>query len=156
VTTKARRRSLNRVVNFRSTGSLLPAGETASAQPTQRTLDNHERSVFEDTHAVRPGLTATVTDSLTDSGHFVITDNTVHFSGVTTHDHPVDPSDRTHLTKLVAEPLRGRQQRAAQPEFTEPQQDRGTPYAANVDVIGIVSGFDRGGSLRPGRLFPGS
>ena len=97
--------------------------------------------MFPETDAICTGLTGTITDVVTDSGHFVLADDTFHFSGLTLQDYRVDVSDGTYLLSSSPTHFEIGGNTQGQFEFTEAQQDRGTLYAANGDVIGIVSVF---------------
>jgi hypothetical protein len=88
-----------------------------------------------------PAFWGTITNVVTDSGHFVLTDDTFHISGLTLQDYRVDVSDGTYILSSSPTHFEIGGNTQGQHEFTEAQQDRGTLYAANGDVIGIVSVF---------------
>ena len=69
----------------------------ASAQATQGTFYSQETLVFAEMDDVCTGLTGTVTDLVTDSGHFVTTDDAFHFFGLTLQVYGVDFSDGTYV-----------------------------------------------------------
>lgn len=114
---------------------------TASAQATQGTLYSQETLVFPETDALCTGLTGTITNVVTDSGHFVTTDDTFHFSGFTLQDYRVDFSDGTYVLSSSPSHFEGGGNAEGQFEFTAAQQDRRTLYSPTGDVIGIVSVF---------------
>jgi hypothetical protein len=112
---------------------------TASAQATVGTFFNQETITGTDVGCT--GLSGTVTNTITEAGRFVANaDGTFHFSGTTTQDYRTVWSDgsyeihhslshfevNTNATGFVV---------------TEAQQDPGTLYAADGQVIGKVTVF---------------
>jgi hypothetical protein len=86
----------------------------------------------------QPSPIGVVTNTVTDSGHYVITDQGVHISGTSIQDYRIDFADGTYLISVSPSHFE-RTTTSSVEVITEAQQDRGTLYSANGQVIGIVS-----------------
>jgi hypothetical protein len=119
-------------------GLVVFAG-TASARASHGTFYQQETITFTDV-SLCTGLTGTGTNTATDAGRFVDTSRTFHVSGTTTQDYRIDWSDGSYLISHSPSHFEfntnGR-------EFvsTEAQQDRGTLYSADGQVIGHQTVF---------------
>lgn len=113
---------------------------TASAQATVGTFYNQETLTFTDV-SLCTGLSGTVTNTVTEAGRFVANaDGTVHVSGTTTQDYRVVWSDGSY--QIHHSPSHFEiNTNATGFVVTEAQQDRGTLYAADGQVIGKVTVF---------------
>jgi hypothetical protein len=119
--------------------SLFIFAATASAQATVGTFYQQETITFTDVNLCT-GLTGTVTNTVTEAGRFVDTGGTFHVSGTTTQDYRVDWSDGSYLISHSPSHFEFNTNSA---EFvsTEAQQDRGTLYSADGQVIGQQTVF---------------
>jgi hypothetical protein len=117
---------------------LLIFAATASAQATVGTFYQQETVTGTDVSCT--GLTGTVTNTVTDAGRFVDTGGTFHVSGTTTQDYRTDWSDGTYL---ISHSPTHFEFNTNSGEFvlTEAQQDRGTLYSADGQVIGQQTVF---------------
>jgi hypothetical protein len=88
----------------------------------------------------QPSPIGVVTNTVTESGHYVITNQGVHIRGTAIQDYRIDFADGTYL--LSVSPSHFERTTTSSVEvLTEAQQDRGTLYSADGKVIGIVSVF---------------
>jgi hypothetical protein len=88
----------------------------------------------------QPSPVGVVTNTVTESGHYVITDQGVHIRGTATQDYRIDFADGSYL--ISSSPSHFERTTTSSVEvITEAQQDRGTLYSADGQVIGIVSVF---------------
>jgi hypothetical protein len=88
----------------------------------------------------QPSPIGVVTNTVTESGHYVITDQGVHIRGTAIQDYRIDFADGTYLLSVSPSHFE-RTATSSVAVFTEAQQDRGTLYSADGQVIGIVSVF---------------
>ena len=119
---------------------LLIFAATASARATGGTYYQQETITFTDVNLCT-GLTGTGTNTVTDSGRFVDTGGTFHVSGTTTQDYRVDWSDGSYLISHSPSHFEFNTNATGEVVFTEAQQDPGTLYAADGQVIGKVTVF---------------
>jgi hypothetical protein len=119
-------------------GLLVFAG-TASGQATIGTFYSQETITFPDV-SICTGLTGTVTNTVTDAGRFVDAGGTFHVSGTTTQDYRAVWSDGSYLISHSPSHFEFNTN-SSQFVFTEAQQDRGTLYTADGQVIGKVTVF---------------
>lgn len=119
-------------------GLVVFAG-TASARATHGTFYQQETNTFTDV-SLCTGLTGTGTNTATDAGRFVDTGGTFHVSGTTTQDYRIDWSDGSYLISHSPSHFEFNTNGG---EFvsTEAQQDRGTLYSADGQVIGHQAVF---------------
>jgi hypothetical protein len=88
------------------------------------------------------GLTGTVTNTVTEAGRFVANaDGTFHFSGTSTQDYRVVWSDGSYEIHHSPSHFEFNASGTGEVVFTEAQQDPGTLYAADGQVIGKVTVF---------------
>jgi hypothetical protein len=121
--------------------STLVVSGTASARATVGTFFNQETITFPDV-SLCTGLSGTVTNTITEAGRFVANaDGTFHVSGTTTQDYRVDWSDGSYQINHSPSHFEFNTNATGQVVFTEAQQDRGTLYAADGQVIGKVTVF---------------
>jgi len=118
---------------------LLLFAATASAAATVGTFYQQETIIGPDV-SLCTGLTGTVTNTATDAGRFVDTGGTFHVSGTTTQDYRTDWSDGSYLISHSPSHFEFNTNSG---EFvsTEAQQDRGTLYSADGQVIGQQTVF---------------
>jgi hypothetical protein len=119
--------------------SLLIFVATASARATVGTFYSQETVTFTDVSSCT-GLTGTGTNTATDAGRFVDTGGTFHVSGTATQDYRVDWSDGSYLISHSTSHFEFTTN-SSQFVSTEAQQDRGTLYSADGQVIGQVTVF---------------
>jgi hypothetical protein len=119
--------------------SVLIFAATASARATVGTFYSQETITFTDVSSCT-GLTGTGTNTATDAGRFVDTGGTFHVSGTTTQDYRVDWSDGSYLISHSPSHFEFTTN-SSQFVSTEAQQDRGTLYSADGQVIGQVTVF---------------
>jgi hypothetical protein len=120
--------------------STLVVTGTASAQATVGTFFNQETITGTDVSCT--GLSGTVTNTVTDAGHFVANaDGTFHVSGTTTQDYRTVWSDGSYQINHSPSHFEFNTNATGEVVFTEAQQDRGTLYAADGQVIGKVTVF---------------
>jgi hypothetical protein len=113
---------------------------TASGQATVGTFFNQETVTSTDV-SLCTGLSGTVTNTVTEAGRFVANaDGTVHVSGTTTQDYRVVWSDGSYQIHHSPSHFEVNAN-ATGFVVTEAQQDRGTLYAADGQVIGKVTVF---------------
>lgn len=118
---------------------LLIFAATASARATGGTYYQQETITFTDVNLCT-GLTGTSTNTATDAGRFVDTGGTFHVSGATTQDYRTDWSDGTYLISHSPSHYEFNTN-SREFVFTEAQQDRGTLYSADGQVIGHQTVF---------------
>ena len=82
-----------------------------------------------------------VTNTVTESGHFTITDQGVHIPGTSTQDYRIDFADGRYLVTSSPSHFEFTATSGGLTVYTEAQQDRGTLYSADGQPIGIVSVF---------------
>ena len=87
------------------------------------------------------GLTGTVTNTVTDAGRYVDTGRTFHVSGTTTQDYRTDWSDGSYLINHSPTHWAFNTNATGQVVYTAAQQDRGTLYSADGQVIGQLNVF---------------
>lgn len=112
----------------------------ASAAATTGTFYNQETEVFPDT-AICGGLSGTTTWTGTEAGHTVDNGNTIHVVGTFTQDYRSDWSDGTYLVSHSPTHFAFDANSEGTAVHTEAQQDRGTLYAADGQVIGYENVF---------------
>jgi hypothetical protein len=121
--------------------ALMVVAGTASAQATVGTFYNQETITAPDV-SLCTGLSGTVTNTVTDAGRFVANaDGTFHVSGTTTQDYRTVWSDGSYQINHSPSHFEFNTNATGEVVFTEAQQDRGTLYAADGQVIGRVSVF---------------
>jgi hypothetical protein len=121
-------------------GLTLALAGTASAQATVGTFYNQETITGPDVSCT--GLSGTVTNTVTDAGRFVANaDGTFHVSGTTTQDYRTVWSDGSYQINHSPSHFEFNTNATGEVVFTEAQQDRGTLYAADGQVIGQVTVF---------------
>jgi hypothetical protein len=114
---------------------------TASAQATVGTFYNQETITATDV-SLCTGLSGTVTNTVTEAGRFVANaDGTFHFSGTSTQDYRVVWSDGSYEIHHSTSHFEFNASGTGEVVFTEAQQDPGTLYAADGQVIGKVTVF---------------
>src|SRR5215210_2061664 len=88
----------------------------------------------------QPAPFGVTTTTITESFHFAIRDHGVNFTGRVIQDYRTDFFDGSYLTSVSPThfEFNGTSHGAV---YTEVQQDRGTLYSADGQVIGIVSVF---------------
>jgi hypothetical protein len=122
-------------------GLTLALAGMASAQATVGTFYNQETITAPDV-AICTGLSGTVTNTVTDAGRFVANaDGTFHVSGTTTQDYRTVWSDGSYVINHSPSHFEFNTNATGEVVFTEAQQDRGTLYAADGQVIGKVTVF---------------
>jgi hypothetical protein len=119
---------------------LLIFASTASAQATRGDFYSQETVTFTDVSSCT-GLTGTGTNTVTEVGHFVDTGTTFHVYGTTTQDYRIDWSDGSYLLSHSPSHFDFNTNSVGQFVFTEAQQDRGTLYSPDGEVIGQVTVF---------------
>ena len=86
------------------------------------------------------GLSGTATNTVTDAGRFVANaDGTFHVSGTTTQDYRTVWSDGSYEIHHSPSHFEFNTNATGEVVSTEAQQDRGTLYAADGQVIGKVT-----------------
>jgi hypothetical protein len=118
---------------------LLIFASTASARATGGTYYQQETITFTDVNLCT-GLTGTGTNTVIDAGRFVDTGGTFHVSGTATQDYRVDWSDGSYLISHSPSHYEFNTN-SGEFVFTEAQQDRGTLYSADGQVIGHQTVF---------------
>jgi hypothetical protein len=132
---------LRLVVPLAALGALIFAG-LSSGQATVGTFYNQETITgIEPEFVCQPATTGVVTNTITESGHFTITDQGVHFRGTSTQDYRIDWADGRYLVTSSPSHFEFTATSLGLTVFTEAQQDRGTLYSADGQPIGIVSVF---------------
>ena len=86
------------------------------------------------------GLTGTVTNTVTEAGRYVDTGGSFHVSGTTTQDYRTVWSDGSYLISHSPSHFEFNTN-SGEFVFTEAQQDRGTLYSADGQVIGQQTVF---------------
>lgn len=120
---------------------LLAFAGTASAQATVGTFYNQETITFPDV-SLCSGLSGTVTNTVTEAGRFVANaDGTFHVSGTSTQDYRVVWSDGSYEIHHSPSHFEFNTNATGEVVFTEAQQDRGTLYSADGQVIGQLDVF---------------
>jgi len=119
-------------------GAVSAGGALASA--TTGNFDVQETQTFPDT-SVCTGLNGTTTNTTTTIGHFVNTGNTFHVESTITQDYRSDWSDGTYLISQSPTHFSFNTNSAGDTVQTEAQQDRGTLYAADGQVLGYQTVF---------------
>jgi hypothetical protein len=120
-------------------GLVIFAG-TASAQATRGDFYSQETVTFTDVSSCT-GLTGTGTNTVTEVGHFIDTGTTFHVYGTTTQDYRIDWSDGTYSINHSPSHFEFETNSRSQFVFTEAQQDRGTLYSPDGEVIGRITVF---------------
>jgi hypothetical protein len=87
------------------------------------------------------GLTGTVTNTVTEAGRYVDTGGTFHVSGTTTQDYRTVWSDGSYLINHSPAHWEFNTNSTGQVVYTWAQQDRGTLYNIDGQVIGQVDVF---------------
>jgi hypothetical protein len=122
-------------------GLTLGLAGTASAQATVGEFYSQETITATDV-SLCTGLTGTVTNTVTEAGRFVANaDGTFHFSGTSTQDYRVVWSDGSYEIHHSPSHFEFNASGTGEVVFTEAQQDPGTLYAADGQVIGKVTVF---------------
>jgi hypothetical protein len=122
-------------------GLTLALAGTASAQATVGTFYNQETITATDV-SLCTGLSGTVTNTVTEAGRFVANaDGTFHFSGTSTQDYRVVWSDGSYEIHHSPSHFEFNASGTGEVVFTEAQQDPGTLYAADGQVIGQLNVF---------------
>jgi hypothetical protein len=119
---------------------LLGLAGTASAQATRGEFYSQETILGTDV-SLCTGLTGTVTNTITDAGRYVDTGGTFHVVGTTTQDYRTDWSDGTYLINHSPAHWEFNTNSTGQVVYTWAQQDRGTLYNADGQVIGQLNVF---------------
>jgi hypothetical protein len=119
---------------------LLGLAGTASAQATGGEFYFQETSTAPDV-SLCTGLTGSVTNTITDAGRYVDTGETSHVSGTTTQDYRTDWSDGSYSINHSPAHWEFNTNSTGQVVYTWAQQDRGTLYNADGQVIGQFSVF---------------
>jgi hypothetical protein len=120
---------------------LVSFAGTASARAT------HGEFYFQETIGPVPdvslctGLTGINTNTVTDAGSYVDTGKTSHVVGTTTQDYRTDWSDGTYSINHSPAHWEFNTNSTGQVVYTWAQQDRGTVYNADGQVIGQFSVF---------------
>lgn len=125
-------------------GLTLALASTASARATVGTFYNQETFTvtFTDvTPCTGLTLTSTATNTVTDAGRYVDTGETSHVSGTTTQDYRTDWSDGSYSINHSPAHWEFNTNSTGQVVYTWAQQDRGTLYNADGQVIGQFSVF---------------
>ena len=122
-------------------GLTLALAGTASARATVGTFYNQETITAPDV-SLCTGLSGTVTNTVTDAGRFVANaDGTFHVSGTTTQDYRTVWSDGSYSINHSPAHWEFNTNSTGQVVYTWAQQDRGTLYNADGQVIGQFSVF---------------
>jgi hypothetical protein len=121
-------------------GLTLALAGTASAQATVGTFYNQETITGPDVSCT--GLSGTVTNTITDAGRFVANaDGTFHVSGTTTQDYRTVWSDGSYQINHSPSHFEFNTNATGEVVSTVAQQDRGTLYTADGQVIGNITVF---------------
>jgi hypothetical protein len=132
---------LRLLVPLAALGALIFAG-LSYGQATVGTFYNQETVTgIEPEFVCQPATTGVVTNTITESGHFTITDQGVHFRGTAVQDYRIDFADGRYLITSSPSHFEFTATSGGLEVFTEAQQDRGTLYNADGQPIGIVSVF---------------
>jgi hypothetical protein len=135
-----RRRFLT--IGLAGAAALVVVAATASAQATHGTFYNQETIGPVPDVSLCTGLTGINTNTVTDAGRFVANaDGTFHVSGTTTQDYRTDWSDGTYEIHHSPSHFEFNTNATGEVVFTEAQQDPGTIYSADGQVIGRDSVF---------------
>jgi hypothetical protein len=137
--------SLNRAIRYAgvlAAFALLVFAGAAHASATVGTFFSQDQLSGTETGIVGcyPDLTGTLSGTDTVSGQFVATDAGIHFRGTEIQDYRVDFENGWYL--LSYSPMHfdvNANFGSSQFESTNAQQDRGTLYAANGQVIGPIT-----------------
>jgi hypothetical protein len=122
-------------------GLTLGLAGTASAQATVGEFYSQETITATDV-SLCTGLTGTVTNTVTVAGRFVANaDGTFHVSGTTMQDYRTVWSDGSYEIHHSPAHWEFNTNATGEVVFTEAQQDPGTLYAADGQVIGKVTVF---------------
>ena len=119
---------------------LVTFAGTASARATHGEFYFQETITAPDV-SLCTGLTGTVTNTITDAGRYVDTGETSHVSGTTTQDYRTDWSDGSYSINHSPAHWEFNTNSTGQVVYTWAQQDRGTLYNADGQVIGQFSVF---------------
>jgi hypothetical protein len=87
------------------------------------------------------GLTGTVTNTVTDAGRYVDTRGTFHVSGTTTQDYATVWSDGSYLISHSPAHWEFNTNSSGQVVYTWAEQDQGTLYNVDGQVIGQLDVF---------------
>jgi hypothetical protein len=129
------------LVPLAALGALVLAG-LSYGQATVGTFYNQETfTAIEPEFVCQPATTGVVTNTVTESGHFTITDQGVHFRGTETQDYRIDFADGRYLVTSSPSHFEFTATSGGLEVYTAAQQDRGTLYSAEGQAIGIVSVF---------------
>lgn len=120
--------------------ALVALAGVASASATTGTFSNQETVVLADS-SVCTGLTGTTTNTITAAGRFTDNGTTSHVVGTITQDYRSDWSDGTYLVSHSPTHFAFDANSDGTTVYTEAQQDRGTLYAADGEVIGYQTVF---------------
>jgi hypothetical protein len=132
---------LRLLVPLAALGALVFAG-LSYGQATVGTFYNQETFTdIEPEFVCGPATTGVITNTVTVSGHFTLTDQGVHFSGLTTQDYRTDLADGRYLVSFSPSHFEFTATSRGLQVYTEAQQDRGTLYSADGQTIGTVSVF---------------
>jgi hypothetical protein len=123
-----------------ATLGLLIFAATASAQATHGDFSFQETVTGTDV-SLCTGLTGTVTSTVTTVGQFVDTGHGFHVQGTTTQDYRTDWSDGTYSINHSPSHFEFNTNSSGQSVSTEAQQDRGTLYSSDGQVIGTFTVF---------------
>lgn len=132
---------LRLLVPLAALGALVFAS-VSSGQATVGTFYSQETvSDIEPEFVCQPATTGVVTNTITESGHFTVTDQGVHLRGTATQDYRIDFADGRYLVSSSPSHFEFSATSRGLDVHTEVQQDRGTLYSADDQAIGIVSVF---------------
>ena len=135
------------VTKLRLFGSLavlagLVFASVAYGQATVGSLYNQETFTAPEPEFIcQPAPFGVVTNTITESFHFVLRDQGVNFIGTVIQDYRIDFVDGSYLVSVSPTHLEFNSTAHGTTVYTEVQQDRGTLYSADGQVIGIVSVF---------------
>jgi hypothetical protein len=119
---------------------LLGLAGTASAQATLGEFYSQESGTGSDV-SLCTGLTGTVTHTVTDAGRYVDTGGTFHVSGTSVQDYRTVWSDGTYQINHSPAHWEFNTNSTGLVVYTWAQQDPGTLYNADGQVIGQLSVF---------------
>jgi hypothetical protein len=132
---------LRLLVPLAALGALIFVG-LSYGQATVGTFYNQETITgIEPEFVCQPATTGVVTNTITESGHFTITDQGVHFRGTAIQDYRIDFADGRYFVTSSPSHFEFTATSGGLTVNTEAQQDRGTLYSADGQPIGIVSVF---------------
>ena len=117
---------------------LFAASSFAQATPVKFPISNPINGV-EAEFVCQPAPTGIVTGTDTVLFTIIPTPQGFHFIGTSTQDYRIDFEDGRYLISSSPTHFESNQTRNSPSVYTEVQQDRGTLYSADGQVIGIVS-----------------